>query len=93
MYEEACVYGKENIKGTKKSFTNQIKVLLDKKLYEHWVDRMEGLMATRYLENSMYYYADDAEANHILEEFLCDKKITVKEGSEVSVEFKTWLHV
>ena len=52
---------------------------------------MEGLIATRFLCNSIYFYADDIDEDRILEEFLCVKKIELKEGANISAEFKSWL--
>ena len=71
VFKEACAFDKQNIQGAKKGFTEAIKSLLEQKMYDHWVERMEGLIETWYLDNSMYYYADDADANRFLEEFLC----------------------
>ena len=91
MYEEACHFGQQNITKGKKGFSNVTKVLLEEKIYNHWVERMKDLIATRFLHNSIYFYTDDVDVNRILEEFLCVKKIELKEGADISVEFKSWL--
>ena len=53
MYEEACLLGKHKITEEKKGFSTVIKALLEEKIYDHWVQRMEGLIATRFLHDSM----------------------------------------